>query len=81
MKFSQLITSLDGSLSLTKLAASTAHFLMAIGFAIITWREGFKVDMWLIYGGFAIGHATVDKTVRVVKDYKDKSLDKGSGND
>ena len=81
MKLRQIIVSVDGSLSLSKLAAATAHFLMAIGFALITLREGFTSDLWLIYGSFAIGHATVDKTVRVIKDYKDKSLDKGSGND
>jgi hypothetical protein len=74
MKIADLVQSRDGSLSLTKLAASTAHLLMASGFFVITWRQGFIPDLWLIYGGFAIGHATVDKVAAQVKDFKDQQL-------
>jgi hypothetical protein len=62
-------------MSLTKLAASTAHLLMAIGFARITWRDGFLVDLWMTYGGFAILHAFADKTAAQVAAFKDKTLD------
>jgi hypothetical protein len=67
-----LIRSRDGSMSLTKLAASTAHLLMALGFAVITWRDGFIAELWLIYGGFAISHAVVDKTAAQVKAFKER---------
>lgn len=62
MKLSDIITSKDGSLSLTKLAASTAHINLAVAFAWITYSKGFIAEMWLIYAGAAIGHAAYDKT-------------------
>lgn len=67
-----LIRAKDGSLSLTKLAASTAHALMAAMFLRITFREGFIEALWIIYGGLAISHAVVDKTAAQVKAFKDK---------
>lgn len=63
-------------MSLTKLAASTAHALMAAGFALITWREGFKAELWMIYGGATIFHASYDKTASMVLAFKDRKLDK-----
>ena len=77
MHIADLIRAKDGSLSLTKLAASTAHALMAFGFAVITWRNGFLADLWLIYGGYALGHAVIDKTAAQVKAFKDAKLEKG----
>jgi len=71
-----LITSKDGSVSLTKLSASTFHFLLASFVSIHTWNHGFDVDVWLVYGGFAVGHAGYDKTIAVVKDLKDRQLEK-----
>lgn len=64
MKLSDLITSKDGSLSLTKLAAATFHFLLAVGVIVHTLVNGFKMDMavWMFYGGIAVGHAAYDKT-------------------
>lgn len=76
MKLSDIITSKDGSLSLTKLAASTAHALMASGFAWITVTKGFVMELWLIYGSFAVGHATADKAMATVNSFKTKKLDK-----
>ena len=76
MKLSDLIQSKDGSLSLTKLAASTAHALMAFGFAVITWKNGFVSELWLIYGGYSLGHAVLDKTAAQVKSFKDAKLEK-----
>jgi hypothetical protein len=76
MKLSDLVTSrADGSLSLTKLAASTAHFLFACAFAklqLLDPSATFDVTLWATYGGFAIAHATYDKTMAVVKDLKDR---------
>lgn len=70
-----LIRGRDGSMSLTKLAASTAHALMAVGFGLVTVRQGFIPELWFIYGGYAIGHAIADKTASQVKDFKDRALD------
>jgi hypothetical protein len=64
----------DGSMSLTKLAATMAHILMAVGFAKITWQTGFNAELWLIYGGYALGHAMFDKASAQVQAYKDKQL-------
>lgn len=76
MRISDLITSRgDGSLSLTKLAASTAHFLFAcafLKFQVLNPEATFDAVLWATYGGFAIAHATYDKTMAVVKDLKDR---------
>lgn len=76
MHISDLVQSKDGSLSLTKLAAATAHPLLAAGFVLLTWRQGFISELWLIYGGYALGHAVIDKTAAQVKSFKDAQLDK-----
>jgi hypothetical protein len=70
-----LIRAKDGSMSLTKLAASTAHLLMAVGFALITWRQGYIDSLWLTYGGLTIVHAMSDKAVARIAAFKDKQLD------
>jgi len=76
MKLSDIITSKDGSLSLTKLAASTAHINLAIAFAWVTYTKGFIAEMWMIYGAFAVGHATADKAMATVNSFKTKQLEK-----
>lgn len=76
MKFAEIITSKDGSLSLTKLAAATAHLNMAAAFAWITYRTGFIAEMWAIYGAFAVGHATADKAMATVSSFKTKQMEK-----
>lgn len=69
-----LIRSRDGSMSLTKLAASTFHLLLASTVAGVTWKtKTFNESMWLIYAAFAVGHATYDKTMATVKDLKDRA--------
>lgn len=79
MKLSDLVTSKDGSLSLTKLAASTFHLLLALGAIAHTVAAHFVFDgaMWGIYGAFAVGHAGYDKTMAVVRDFQNKKLEKG----
>lgn len=70
-----LIRSRDGSMSLTKLAASTFHLSLATTVAYLTYKsQKFDETMWLMYSAFAVGHATYDKTMAVVKDFKDKKL-------
>lgn len=69
-----LIRARDGSMSLTKLAASSAHLLMAVGFAMITWQSGFIAELWMIYGAYALGHAVVDKASAQIKAFKDQKL-------
>jgi len=67
----------DGSLSLTKLAATTAHALMAVAFfKQQVWGDPtFNETAWMVYGLFAIGHAAYDKTSAQVKDFKDRKLE------
>lgn len=78
MSITDLVRSKDGSLSLTKLAASTFHFLMAVWVSWTTYTKGFDTNIWALYGAFAVGHAGYDKTMAVVKDFKDKQLEKAS---
>ena len=76
MKLSDIIASKDGSLSLTKLAAATAHLNLAAAFAWITYRNGFIAELWMIYPAFAVGHATADKAMATVNSFKTKQLEK-----
>lgn len=76
MNLSDLITSKDGSLSLTKLAASTFHLLLAVWVSWNTYQKGFDTGIWALYGAFAVGHAGYDKTMAIVKDFKDRKLEK-----
>ena len=78
MKIADLVTSKDGSLSLTKLAAATAHLNLAIAFSWLTYSTGYVADLWLIYGSMAIGHATVDKAMAVVNGFKTKQMEKAT---
>jgi len=71
-----LIRSRDGSMSLTKLSASTFHLLLATTVAWITYKtQKFDEPMWLIYSALAVGHATYDKTMATIKDFKDRKLE------
>ena len=83
-----LIRSRDGSMSLTKLAASTFHLLIALAVAGVTavrlYRycvNGeidpvlFDITMWTVYGGFSVGHAITDKTTAKIAAFKDRKLD------
>ena len=71
-----LIRSRDGSLSLTKLAASTFHILIALTVGWITWiKQDFVESMWMLYAAVAVGHAVVDKTGAQIADFKDRKLE------
>jgi hypothetical protein len=77
MRVADLITSKDdGSLSLTKLAAATAHFLFACSFLRmqVLGEASFDETLWLVYGAFAIGHAAYDKTSAIVRDIKEQQI-------
>lgn len=76
MNIKDLIASKDGSLSLTKLAASTCHFSLACWVSWTTYTKGFDTNIWTLYLAAALGHASFDKTSALVKDFKDKQLDK-----
>lgn len=76
MKIADLVESKDGSLSLTKLAASTFHLLLAVWVSWTTYDKGFDAAIWTLYGSFAVGHAAFDKSSALVKDFKDRQLDK-----
>ncbi len=77
-----LVTARDGSISLTKLAAATAHFLMACAFLRqqVLSDAGFNELQWMVYGGFAIAHAAYDKTAAMVKDVREKHIEAGERN-
>jgi hypothetical protein len=47
-----------------------------VAFVWITYSSGFIAEMWLIYGTFAVGHATADKAMATVNSYKTKQLEK-----
>lgn len=66
-----LINSKDGTISLTRLAAVTAHFNAAFAFFWITIDKGFIAELWMIYLGAAIFHAGYDKTLMVTKGQKE----------
>jgi hypothetical protein len=71
-----LVRSRDGSLSLTKLAATTFHVLIALTVAWVTWlKQDFVESMWLLYSAVAVGHAVVDKTGAQITAFKDKKLE------
>ena len=62
-------------MSLTKLAACTFHASLAFWVSWSTYTKGFNVEIWLVYGGFAVGHATYDKTSAMFNAFKNKQLD------
>lgn len=89
-----LIRSRDGSLSLTKLAATTFHLSMAVACVSITAARLvrfietlnapidspiFEIGMWTLWAGVAVGHAVVDKAGAQVAAYKDKQQQIDSG--
>ena len=70
-----LIRSRDGSMSQTKVAAACFHFALFVTVCFVTWiKRDFLVEMWWLYGAFAVGHAAYDKSIATVKDFKDKKL-------
>lgn len=75
MKITDLVTSKDGSLSLTKLAASTFHALLAGWVSWTTYTKGFDLSIWGLYAACAVGHAGYDKTMAVVSSFKNKQLE------
>ena len=71
MMWSELVLSKDGSLSQTKLAASTFHLAIFVTVVFITFiKREFVFDMWGLYAASAIGHAGYDKTLASVKEIK-----------
>ena len=68
-----LICSKDGSISLTRLAAVSAHFLSAIFFVYHNATAPFSELLWFTYLGFATGHAAYDKTLMLTKGKSDGS--------
>lgn len=65
-----LIRSKDGSISLTKLAATTAHAIVAVMFVRQQWNGAFNESQWLIYLSVTVLHAMGDKGMAIVKDLK-----------
>jgi len=57
----------DGSISMSRLAACTAHFLAAGFFIYYNAKDPFNEALWMIYLGFATGHAIWDKSWMTTK--------------
>lgn len=59
----ELVLSKDGSVSQTKLAAACFHLLLMLAVIAHTVVKDFvfDVEVWMVYGGFAVGHAGWDK--------------------
>lgn len=81
MKFLlSLVTSKDGSLSQTKLAAACFHLALFCTAVWLTWRKGEWInEMWTMYFMAAVGHAAYDKTLANVRAYKDKQIEAAAG--
>lgn len=68
-----LIRSQDGSVSLTKLAATTAHANAAWLFVYLNLTREPTEWLWLIYLGVTVTHAAYDKTAKIVQAMKEKA--------
>lgn len=62
-----IVSSRDGSVSLTRLAAATMHFLSAVFFIWHNATAPFNELLWGIYMSIAGGHAYADKYLMVTK--------------
>lgn len=71
------ITTHQGRYSLTKLAGATFHVTLAVWVSWWTYTKGFVLEVWMLYGGFAVGHAAYDKTMAMRKDMQEKKLEAG----
>lgn len=85
-----LVRSRDGSMSLTKLAAATFHFWIAVAVVTVTavrvtryvMIPGVEFDaplfdlaMWGLWASIAVGHAVVDKTGAQISAFKSQKLE------
>lgn len=76
MKFSGLIADKDGEASLTKIAALVFHVSTASAFfAQEVLGRDFNENRWWVYGGFAVGHASLYKLAAVYQDVKNRKTD------
>ena len=57
-----------GRVSVTKLAAATAHLNAAVWFAWLTLHHGFIGELWVVYLGATIVHNGWDKAVATYRD-------------
>lgn len=64
-------------MSLTKLAAATAHLSVAIMFVHLQWGNPFNETLWMIYLGVSVLHASYDKTAAMVKEFQERKLGAG----
>lgn len=72
-----LIRSQDGSISLTKLAAATAHANAAWLFVHLNLTRGPEEWLWLTYLGVTVTHAAYDKTAKIIQSMKEKTAPAG----
>ena len=74
MKLSHIITNpVTDRISMTKLAAATAHLNAAAWFAWLSYQHGFIAELWMIYLSATILHSGYDKTIAAVRDMKASS--------
>lgn len=82
MKLSDIVTNpATGRVSLTRLAASTAHLNAAIWFAWLTYAHGFIAELWMVYLGATITHNGMSKALAAVRDVKLAQAESGKPTD
>jgi hypothetical protein len=76
MRLSDILEGSDGKMSLTNLAAASAYLAMFAAFLKfqVIGDVQFNETLWLLFGGFAIGHQTLNRTTSIIKDFKYQKL-------
>ena len=66
----------DGNMSLTRTFAFIAHLMFACTVAYLTLtRKDFLFEMWTLYITITVLHASTDKTMMLISNFKNKKLD------
>lgn len=76
LRMTDIIRGPDGKIVMTKLAAATAHLLLAMTVAYVTiLKQDFIMEMWSLYLGCTILHEQANKAMTKYAAFKDKKLD------
>jgi len=59
---------------------TTLKLELAVWVSWSTYKNGFDLNIWALYGAFAVGHAGYDKTMAVVAQLKNKRMDNDAAN-
>ena len=71
MNLSELyINPKTGKVSVSRMACTVAHIQAAFWFSYLVYKNGFMLDLWIAYLGFATGHNVAGKVIAAVRDRK-----------